>query len=196
MNTLFSLIVIALTFAFSATSARAYISPSEVFGGDITDTSEVSNSSSSPSSLDGAPVNPRRAEVVVENRQQAINSSRAAEAAYQSTIQDPNYKPRVVTPVVVQSVSSSRASTLFSDEALYTKRQQRISESGGPSVVIVTNGNGDSIIDGRTGQVLHSGAPLVTASGPADIVILTSLLIAAVGTLRSVWVRMRRMHPR
>lgn len=191
MITRLLLTTIGVLIATGAPPALAYISPNDVFVGDIVDTADVGSASSTAQTSSAGIVNRRSAESVVRVRQETINSSRAAEARYQQILQDPNYTPPVVAPVVAKSSSSRASSLLLTDEAQYQRRQERMAQEGGSPVVIVTGGNGGDVIDGRTGRVLHSGAPLVTASGPADIVVLASLLIAAIGTLTSVRRRMR-----
>ena len=61
---------------------------------------------------------------------------------------------------------------------------------------IVINFGTNGVTFDRNGNVLHSGAPNMTASGPADIVGASVLLLAAIGTLYTVWRENKKLRRR
>ena len=177
-----SVVIGALTLvcALAPVSAFAYLSPEQVFGGqsmtlDRTDATTYQ-----------APPLPRDGEAVIQAQQQ--NSAELRSAA-QSSLQ-PDYADPVDTYVPPAGTASSRG--LFDQTTTYEKRMDRIEESkaSGPTIII----GGDGTVVDSNGNVLHSGAPLVTATGPESVLAIASMLLAAVSTFAYAAIRHRRMQ--
>jgi hypothetical protein len=151
-------------------SASAYLSAEEVFGLEKPSTFDRTD----PAVTQTLPQQ-RAGEQVVQTQQQAAASSRAA--AQQSLV--PLYADPVDTYVPPTQQASSLG--LFDDNTQYDLRQERAAESrvGGPTIII---GNDGSVVD-SDGNVLHSGAPRVTATGPESVLTFMALVLAAFSTL-------------
>ncbi len=176
-----SLVIGALALAFTMlpASAFAYLSPEQVFGGqsmtlDRTDATTYQ-----------APPLPRDGDAMIDSQQQ--NSAELRSAAQSSL--EPDYAEPVDT-YVAPTQSSSLG--LFDQTTTYEKRMDRIEESksGGPTIII----GGDGTVIDSNGNVLHSGAPLVTATGPESILALVAMILAAVSTFAYAQIRSRRMQ--
>lgn len=151
--------------------AHAYLTPDQVFGGSDTVTAPP-------------PPTQREGEAVVQKQQQAAASSR--EAAQNQLV--PNYAEPVDTYVPPQ-VASSKG--LFDQNAQYQVRQDRIQEQETTSPTIIIGGNGD-VVDGN-GNVLHSGAPRVSSTGPATVLAGISMMLSTLCTFAFVHMRSRKI---
>ena len=143
--------------------AFAYLTPDQVFGG-------ANLNQQSP------PPTPRDAPTVVEQQQErsAVQRSDAQSSLTPSEPQD-----RYTAP--------SEPRNLFNNETQYEIRQQRIEEkkSSGPTIVI---GGGATVLDAN-GNVLHSGAPRVSSTGPESILAAMAMILAGICTFVLVHVR-------
>jgi len=143
--------------------AFAYLTPDQVFGG-------ANLNQQSP------PPTPRDAPTVVEQQQErsAVQRSDAQSSLTPSEPQD-----RYTAP--------SEPRNLFNNETQYEIRQQRIEEkkSSGPTIVI---GGSDTVLDAN-GNVLHSGAPRVSSTGPESILAAMAMILAGICTFVLVHVR-------
>jgi LPXTG-motif cell wall-anchored protein len=74
----------------------------------------------------------------------------------------------------------------FSDTAVYEKRMEKLNQKSTQPTIII-GGNG-SVVDSR-GNVLHSGAPLVSQTGPESAIALALIGVAALSTLAYAFVR-------
>lgn len=170
---------LALMLVMAPASAFAYLSPEQVFGGqsltlDRTDATTYQ-----------APPQQREGDAVIQSQQQ--NSSNLRSAA-QSSLQ-PNYAEPVDT-YVPPTQSSSLG--LFDQNATYEKRMDRIQQdrASGPTIVI----GGDGTVIDSNGNVLHSGAPRVTATGPESILTFAAMILAGISTLAYAAIRHRRLQ--
>lgn len=168
-----SVAVAALGFAalFAPMSGFAYLAPEQVFGGQSL-------------TLQPAPPTQREGEDVIQTQQERAAERRAAE---QSTL----------TPVDAEPVdtfvpdNSPQPKGLLDQNATYERRQDRIANersSGGPTIII----GGDSTVTDANGNVLHSGAPRVTATGPESVLAIAAMILAAVSTFAYAQIRARR----
>lgn len=120
------------------------------------------------------PPTQREGEAVVEARQRAAAEQR--QAAQQPT----------VDPVESDTVSSAASSKgLFDQNAQYELRQERLDAE---------KANAPTIIIGDT-SVLHSGAPLVTNTGPEIVLAGIAMILAALCTFAFAQVRSRKLEP-
>ncbi len=167
MNKIFLSVILAVsgfTAVVAPMSGYAYLSPEQVFG--------------------NAPPTQREGEDVVTIQQQRASSSRAAEqrSRLRSNQADPidTYVPD----------TSPQPRGLLDENASYERRLERISEekSSGPTIVIA-----DGTVTDGNGNVLHSGAPRVTATGPESILALTAMILAGICTFLYAQLRARRM---
>lgn len=170
---------LALGVAAIPASAFAYLSPEQVFGGqsmtlDRTDATTYQ-----------APPLTREGDAVV--RSQQLNSAQLRAAA-QSSLQ-PTYADPVDT-YVPPTQSSSLG--LFDQNATYQKRMDRIQSEKGNSPTIIIGGDG-TVVDSN-GNVLHSGAPRVTSTGPESILAFAAMILAALSTFAYAAVRSHRMQ--
>ncbi len=171
--------------------ASAYVSASDVFGVNADITSGTIATPTDPSLL---PPSPRHASDRVQQQQDysALLRQNAQNAAF--ALQNP-------APVAVSSSASSVATSqtsIFSNDYAYKMRMARMQSDGNGSPIIIINGNGASggfeVRDGNGNTVLHSGAPMITASGPTDQVALAAIVVAAGSTLFFAW-QLRKRHP-
>ncbi len=140
------------------TMTFAYLSPEQVFGGQVP-----------------APPTQREGEAVVEEQQQNAALRRAAEQQdLRSTQADPqdDYVP---------PTQEAQSLGLFDNDTQYERRQERLNENDSSGPTIIIGGNG-SVVDSH-GNVLHSGAPLVTSTGPESVMALAVLILAGVSTI-------------
>lgn len=156
----------------SSATAYAYLSPEQVFEG-----------------IDYLPTK-RDAQQVVED--DAARRAAIREEEQQELIE--RYNPPAVQPssesaheaapdqpVIVEADGTVRPSAL-TDEGRYQIREDRLSGSDQNGTVIIIQ-NGEAVIrDRQTGTVLHSGAPLVSRTGPSEVMALVALFVAASGT--------------
>lgn len=147
----------------------AYLTPDQVFGG--------------PNAAPPPPTQ-REGEAVVQAQQQAAAEQR--QAAQQNLV--PVDAPAVDT-YVPPTVSSSKG--LFDENAQYELRQQRIDEAKASSPTIIIGGNAD--VRDADGNVLHSGAPLVTSTGPASVLAAIAMMLAAACTFAFAHVRSQKL---
>lgn len=161
-------------------AALAYVSPEDVFG----TTGTPSSTTSATDNLQ-APPTLREASSRVAAQQAASMVNRA--------IAQSDLRP-------VDAVASSAASSVASGpkepvpsrldpNVNYEIRQERIAEQAAkqPTVIIASNG---SVLDAR-GNVLHSGAPIITRTGPETAFAAGALILAALGTLATSALRRR-----
>lgn len=184
MQKQFSSLAVAALFCVAVLtpfSASAYLTAEQVWGSPAStgfDRTDPAVTSTLPQQ--------RAGEQVVQEQQHAAASSRAA--AQQSLV--PDYAPPVDTYVPPVQQASSR--NLLDPNTQYELRQQRAAESkaNGPTIIIANDG---SVVDGN-GNVLHSGAPRVTATGPESMLTLAALLLAALSTCVYVVVRAKQQR--
>ena len=150
-------------------SALAYFSPDQF-------------DSTANQNLQQPPPYARESASVVQTRQQAIGAQRdAAQAKLHGAAPEDDFVPTMVSK-----------SSCLSDECQYELRQQRMDAAqhqAGPTIIIGGNG-GTAVYDGN-GNVLHSGAPLITASGPGTTLALVALALSLLGTVAYMWHRSR-----
>ena len=178
MQKQFSSLAVAALFCIAVLtpfSASAYLSADQVFGFDRTDPAVTSTLPQQ-----------RAGDAVVAAERSAAASSRAE--AHATLV--PNYADPVDTYVPPVQQASSRG--LLDPDTQYEVRMQRAAESkaNGPTIIIANDG---SVVDGN-GNVLHSGAPRVTATGPESILTLAALLLAALSTCVYVIVRAKKLR--
>lgn len=184
MQKQFSSLAVAAVFCLiilTPFSASAYLSAEEVFGlgtPAVFDRTDPAVTSTLPQQ--------RAGDQVVQDQLHAAASSRAA--AQESLV--PDYADPVDTYVPPVQQASSR--NLLDPNTQYDIRQARAADSkaNGPTIIIANDG---SVVDGN-GNVLHSGAPRVTATGPESILTLAALLLAALSTCAYVVVRAKQQR--
>lgn len=153
-------------------SAFAYLSPEQVFGG-------------SSLTLQPAPPTQREGQDVVSLRQQQSAARRAEEQKSLTAVHTPSEDTYVPD---AQPVSRG----LFDQDAQYQLRMQRKQEASPGAQVIILGPHGEVLNSG--GNVLRSGAPLVTTTGPETVLVLILLLLATLSTAVYVRERSRIMH--
>jgi hypothetical protein len=194
-----ALSVAAASMALLPMSAFAYISPNDVFSGGTPSSGDTSSSASSEQSGESstaqqgavnawnqpAPPTQREGEAVVQAQQKRAAEQRAAE---QSQLKPVDAAPQ---DTYVQTNPTAQPLGLFDQNTQYEKRQERISQdkNNGPTIII----GGDQTIRDSNGNVLHSGAPLVTSTGPESVLALGSMVLAALSTLAYAAIRHRRL---
>lgn len=152
-------------------SAFAYLSPEQVFGG-------------SSLTLQPAPPTQREGSDVVAARQQDAAARRAEE---QKTLRPEGTPPE---PVPLPHEPSPRH--LLDDKTQYDLRMQRMKESSSATPVIIVGPHGE-VLDSR-GNVLKSGAPLVTSTGPESVIAAILLVLAALSTFAYVQIRSHALY--
>lgn len=176
-----SLVTGLLTLAVSVMpmTALAYLSPEQVFGGQSATVDRTD-----PSTYQAPPL-PRDGLDVI--RQQQSTSAELRSAA-QSQLQPIDAEP--VDTYVPPTQSSSLG--LFDQNAAYEKRMDRMesAQSSGPTIVI----GGDGTVIDSNGNVLHSGAPRVTSTGPESILAIAAMILAAISTFGYAAVRNRQSN--
>lgn len=167
--------VLGLRVALSASllmplSAYAYLTPDQVFGG--------------PSTTVTAPPPPtlRDGDAIAEQR--ALAGAQRLSTQQIQNVNNSNPVDTYVPPVV----SSSKG--LFDQNSQYQLRQDRLADEKSAAPTIIIGGNGD-IID-TNGNVLHSGAPNVSATGPASVLAAIAMVLAGLCTFGYVQLRSRR----
>ncbi len=160
-------------------STLAYLSPDQVFGSTPENTME--SSSSSEAGVSGEQVTRRNADQAVEAQQRQSAEQRAA--AQESL--KPSAPPEVQSSVS-SSVSSDESLGLFEAGTLEERRQERIDSENATPVYLI--GNGDD------GAVLHSGAQLVTSTGPVNTLAFIVLALAAASTFAFAEYRKRSLR--
>jgi len=150
--------------------AFAYLSPEQVFGGQTQD-------------LKPAPMTQREGESAIVDRQQRTEDWRTQQQTSLQSIdvqpQDTYVAPAPTTP------------NLLDETTQYNLRMQRMQEANtksGPTIVVAGNG---TVIDSK-GNVLHSGAPLVTSTGPESLLALAVMVLAALCTFGYAAISARR----
>lgn len=173
MNIKLSIAAGLLAFLLPGT-AFAYLAPSQVFGG--TNLNQMQ-----------APPTAREAADVVTAREKAIAARRAAEQSKLSSTEDEDDYDDYVEP-------ENPNTPCLDDECQYALRQERLKAAagsqGGPTIII--GADGSATVYGSNGSVLHSGAPLVTATGPASVVAGLVTVLALLLTLGYVRYRSSR----
>lgn len=157
----------------------AYLSPDQVFGGQGTTLDRTDATTYQ------APPLQREGDAVIQQQQQSAASSRAA--AQQSLT--PDYAEPVDTYVPPAKQASSLG--LFDQNTQYELRQERAAANAGSPTIII--GSDGTVVD-TNGNVLHSGAPRVTATGPESILTLVSMILAAFCTIGYAVARTRQTH--
>ena len=158
-------------------SAYAYLSPDQVFGG------QSQNFDRTDASTYQAPPTAREGEASRQAVQQGAASSRAA--AQQSLV--PTYQEPVDSYVPAPKPS------MLNNEVNYQKHMERIQEQQTTTPTIII-GNEGTIVDSH-GNVLHSGAPLVTSTGPETTLVILTMVLAAACTLLYSFYRSHRPIP-
>ena len=150
--------------------AFAYLSPERVFGGQTQD-------------LRPAPMTQREGDQAIVDRQQRTEDWRTEQQqSLQSIDQEPVDTFVPVTP---------KPPNLLDENVQYDLRMQRMQEAnakGGPTIVVA----GDGMVVDSKGNVLHSGAPLVTSTGPASLLALAVMILAGICTFGYVTFSARR----
>lgn len=159
--------VLGIVAAVAPVSSFAYIDPATAFG-------------------NTAPPTQREGDEVVRMREEARNQALAEERAKLTPVDaEPvdTYTPDTSTP--------SEPRGLLDEAATYERRQERIAEekSSGPTIII----GGDSTVRDANGNVLHSGAPRVTSTGPESVLAVAAMLLAVVTTFGYAHIRTRRL---
>lgn len=169
---------LSLSLLVPATSF-AYLSPEQVFGGQSLTINRTDPTNQPP------PPQQREGESVIE--QQQLNSAAQRNAAQQSLQSIDDMPVDTYTP----PVSTAEPLGLFDQNAQYEKRQDRLqdAQNGGPTIIIGADG---AVIDAN-GNVLHSGAPRVTATGPESILTIIAMFLAACSTFAYAYVKRRRI---
>lgn len=174
---------IAVALAIAPMSGFAYLTPEQVFG-DSGDTFDQTDPSTRP-----APPLQREGEAVIQEQQRRSAEQRAAA---QSTLRPVDAEPldtEEPSPTIEKEPQEPRG--LFNDDTQYQLRQERkaASETGGPTIVIRTDG---TVVDAG-GNVLHSGAPKMSGTGPESVLAFAALIIAAFSTFISARIRARSL---
>lgn len=161
---------------FAPISTHAYLSPDQVFGGSSGVHGAAGDNLQPPPTM-------REGEQVVELQQQQAAEQR--EAAQEELI--PVDAPPVDT--YVEPEPENRG--LFDQNAQYELRQERIEEerANAPTIII----GGDTEVRDSNGNVLHSGAPRVSATGPASVLAGIAILLAGACTFAYSHLRSRKL---
>lgn len=172
--------VVIVTTLAQGSVAHAYLSPTDVFGGTNASFSPSDGTHAAAASSEGFDrTNPT---YLPPNNRAAEN-----EAALQQSQR--NFQYADVQDIEVHAAApaedTSPERNLFDDDTQYQLRQERMQESNrNGNVTIVIGGEGGTVTS--NGQVLHSGAPRVTATGPETLLMLLLLLLAGVSTVTYV----------
>ena len=170
---------LALALLLSPVSAFAYLSPDQVFG------SSNTHQAAGTSAVESPFPTKRDAESYAQ-AQQALANQRRAE------IQNAELKSVDAVPVdtYVAPEPMKPASRLDPDTA-YQIRMQRMADetSNSPSIIIAGQG---TVVDSN-GNVLHSGAPIITGTGPASVFAFIALTFSAIMTYAMTVLRRREM---
>lgn len=162
---LFGSLVTALSVSLTPAIAVAYLSPEQVFQG-IT-----------------PPPTQREADDIAKNRQAEINRDRAAaQDALPSTEDVPAEEEPALQPAAPTDPQMEEVPSLLEDEGRWDRRQERLNDGGNGGTTIIIQNGGEVIRDRKTGEILHSGAPRITGTGPAEWLAAIALFVAATGT--------------
>ncbi len=179
-----------LAVALSATipvSGFAYLSPQEVFNPGQSGIDQTQSMIQTPrfDNFVQAPPNVREGEDVIAAQQQRSEALRTAAQSQLTSIDD---EP---TDTYVPADAPKQPSLLDND-VNYAVRQERIAaqKSDGPTIVIA----GAGVTVDRNGKVLHSGAPLVTRTGPETTLGLAVMILAALSTFAFTFTRSHMTH--
>ncbi len=192
-------VLLTITFLVPV-SAFAYLSPDQVFGGSsltvapasttATQTKQTSTAQTTQTTQSQTAqqipeqINLRNAESVVSIQQQNAATLRAeAQQSLTSTQAEP-------VDTFVAPAQQNNGLGLFDQNQNYAKRLDRIQAQRANAPTIIIGGNGD-VIDAN-GNVLHSGAPLVTQTGPETTLAFVAMLLAAACTFAYAQIRSRR----
>lgn len=169
-NTKLAIGVLTLAAVCQVTPAFAYLSPDQVFGG---------------AGLTLAPAPPlmREGADVVAAQQQRSATLRAAAQEQLTSIDD-------VAPDTYVAPKASTTRNLLDNNTQYDIRQARIQNRNSTTPTIIITGNGGGTITDSNGNVLHSGAPRISDTGP-EHVLFAALLLAIMGMAAYVW---RKSH--
>lgn len=183
MTTTFTRISVSASLALALltpVSTFAYLSPDQVFGSSSVQQTEGTTGEQSPFPTK------RDAEIYAEAQQNAINQRRA-------DIQQKELQPVDAVPVdsYVAPAPDKPASRL-DPEVNYQLRMQRLSaeKSNSPSIIIAGQG---TVVDSN-GNVLHSGAPIITGTGPESVIAYMLLALSAIATFVVTSMRRHRLH--
>lgn len=131
------------------------------------------------------PPNLRQVDSRIVAQQKASEDRRNAEQQAAFAAQHPA-PVAAATASAPSSVAAAKPSML-SNEYQYELRRTRMQQNGSPQVVIINGGanglGGTQIVDQQGRTIYHSGASLMTASGPADALAAFAVLVAALATL-------------
>jgi hypothetical protein len=166
-NIKLSIGLLALVALFQATPVHAYLAPEQVFGG-------------AGLTLQPAPPTMREGADVVAGQQ-------ARSAQLRSAAQDelPSLDDEPQDDYVAPRASTTRG--LFDQNTQYEIRQQRISDRGATPTIIIT---GNGAVTDSNGNVLHSGAPRISDTGPEHVA-MAVLGLALLGMAAYLW---RKSH--
>jgi len=169
LSVAFAALGIAATLA--PVSGFAYLAPEQVFGGQSL-------------TLKPAPPLQREGDGVIEQQQ-----ARQAQIRNEAQANLPSIQAEPVDTFVPDN--SPQPKGLLDQNATYDRRQDRMDNerSSGPTIII----GGDSTVTDANGNVLHSGAPRVTATGPESVLAIAAMILAAVSTFAYAQIRARRM---
>ncbi len=171
VRSLLAVTIASLVMLAVPVTTHAYLSPEQVFGGQTQD-------------LQPAPMTQREGEAAIAERQQRTADWRSSAQA--------SLAPVDAEPQDTFVPEAPKAPNLLDETTQYNLRMQRIQDAknaqGSPSIVIAGNG---TVIDSK-GNVLHSGAPLVTSTGPGTVLALIILVLAGMCTYGYVTLSARR----
>jgi hypothetical protein len=88
-------------------------------------------------------------------------------------------------------VAPTVSKNLLNDETQYDIRMQRKATEVTNAPTIIIGGQG-TVVDSN-GNVLHSGAPLVTSTGPETAFAAAAMVLAAISTLAFAILKSRRL---
>ncbi len=162
---------------FAPMTTHAYLSPDQVFGGSSGVHGAAGDNLQPPPTM-------REGEQVVEQQQQQAAEQRAA--AQEELV--PVDAPPVDTYVPPEETENRG---LFDQNAQYELRQERIEEERAQAPTIIIGG--ETEVRDSNGNVLHSGAPRVSATGPASVLGGIAMLLAAVCTFAYSHYRSRQI---
>ncbi len=157
---------------------HAYLSPGQVFG----DSSGAAHGAAGEN-LQPPPTQREGEAVVIQQQQEA---AKQREEAQQELI--PVDAPPVDTYVPPETNESKG---LFDQNAQYELRQERIEEERAQAPTIIIGG--DTEVRDSNGNVLHSGAPRTSSTGPASVLGGIAMLLAAVCTFAYSQYRSRHL---
>lgn len=147
-------------------TSYAYLTPDQVFGGGSgAHGAAGDNLQPPPTQREGEDAVAAQQRLSAEQRMQAQQALVPVDA--------PPSEPEV-------HAAAPESKGLFDQDAQYELRQQRMDAQNAQAPTIIING-GTDIQDGN-GNVLHSGAPLVTSTGPESVLAGIAVLLAALCT--------------